>query len=176
MFGYEDRLLNRLAGPTNVITSNWMQERFWPVHVVDVGSALEAMLHDDTTASQTFELYGPTNYSMAELSELVDGEIIKNRRHINIPPRLMKPLARYLNKLIWWPVTSEQEVEREFVDQFIDPNAKTFKDLDIEPIELRTMTYQYLKGYRSYQYYDLPPMTEREKREEKKYLHVIDDQ
>lgn len=32
------------------------------------------------------------------------------------------------------------------------------------------------QGYRSSQYYDLPPMTEKEKREEKKYLHVLDDQ
>lgn len=31
-------------------------------------------------------------------------------------------------------------------------------------------------GYRSSAYYDLPPSTEMEKREEKKYLHVIDDQ
>ena len=32
------------------------------------------------------------------------------------------------------------------------------------------------QGYRSSAFYDLPPATEREKREEKKYLHVIDDQ
>jgi NADH dehydrogenase (ubiquinone) 1 alpha subcomplex subunit 9 len=30
--------------------------------------------------------------------------------------------------------------------------------------------------YRSASYYDLPPMSEKEKREEKKYLHVLDDQ
>lgn len=30
--------------------------------------------------------------------------------------------------------------------------------------------------YRSPSYFDLPPMTEKEKREEKKYLHVLDDQ
>jgi NADH dehydrogenase (ubiquinone) 1 alpha subcomplex subunit 9 len=176
LFGFEDRLLNRLAGPTNFITSNWMQERFWPVHAIDVGMALEKMLHDDTTAAETFELYGPTNYSMAEIAELVDKEIIKHRRHINIPPRLLKPIARYLNKFIWWPIASEPEVEKEFEDQVIDPSAKTFKDLGIEPVELRSLTYEYLKGYRSSQYYDLPPMTEREKREEKKFLHVIDDQ
>lgn len=176
MFGFEDRLLNRLAGVTNVLTSNWMQERFWPVHAIDVGMALEKMLYDDTTASETFELYGPTEYSMAEISELVDKEIVKHRRHINVPARLLKPAAKYLNKLLWWPITSEDEITREFIDQQIDPTAKTFKDLDIEPVELRSMTYEYLKGYRSSQYYDLPPMTEREKREEKKYLHVIDDQ
>lgn len=32
------------------------------------------------------------------------------------------------------------------------------------------------QDYRSSAFYDLPPATEREKREEKKYLHVIDDQ
>jgi len=175
MFGYEDRLLHRLASPSNVITSNWLQERFNPVHAIDVGMALEAMLHDDTTAAETFELYGPTEYTMAELNDLVEREAMKKRRHINVPKAIMKPVARYANKLLWWPIHSEDEVEREFIDQYIDPQAKTFKDLDIEPVELSSLTYEYLKGYRSSSYYDLPPMSEREKREEKKYLHVIDD-
>lgn len=33
LFGFEDRLLHKLAGVTNVLTSNHMQERYWPVHV-----------------------------------------------------------------------------------------------------------------------------------------------
>jgi NADH dehydrogenase (ubiquinone) 1 alpha subcomplex subunit 9 len=176
MFGFEDRLLHRLAAPTNVITSNWLQERSNPVHVIDVGMALEKMLHDDTTAAETYELYGPTNYSMAELNELVEREAMKKRRHVNVPKAIMKPVARYANKLLWWPIHSEDEVEREFIDQVIDPSAKTFKDLDMEPVELSSLTYEYLKSYRSSSYYDLPPMSEKEKREEKKYLHVIDDQ
>lgn len=32
-FGFEDRLLHRLAGVTNFLTVNNMQERFNPVHV-----------------------------------------------------------------------------------------------------------------------------------------------
>lgn len=32
-FGFEDNLLHRLAGVTNFLTVNNMQERFWPVHV-----------------------------------------------------------------------------------------------------------------------------------------------
>ena len=134
------------------------------------------MAEDDSTASQTYELFGPKEYSMAEIAELADREIIKHRRHINIPRRLLKPIARLLNKYIWWPTTSEDEVEREFLDQVIDPNAKTFKDLGIEPGDIANFTFQYLQDYRSSSFYDLPPATEREKREEKKYLHVIDDQ
>ena len=134
------------------------------------------MVEDDSTASETFELYGPTNYSMAEIAALVDREIIKHRRHINLPKRLLQPAAELYNKLIWWSKASADGVEREFIDQKIDPKAKTFKDLGIEPGELSSFTFHYLQGYRSSAFYDLPPATEREKREEKKYLHVIDDQ
>ncbi|RDW73892.1 putative NADH-ubiquinone oxidoreductase subunit 4 [Coleophoma crateriformis] len=176
LFGFEDRLLHKLAGVTNIFTSNHMQERYWPVHAIDVGEALQKMLYDDNTASETYELYGPKNYSTAEIAELVDREIIKHRRHINIPKNILKPAANILNKALWWPVITADEVEREFIDQAIDPKAKTFKDLGIEPAELSNLTFHYLQGYRSSSYYDLPPATEREKREEKKYLHVIDDQ
>jgi NADH dehydrogenase (ubiquinone) 1 alpha subcomplex subunit 9 len=157
--------------------------------------ALQKMLYDDATASQTYELYGPTNYSLAEIAEMVDKEIIKRRRHVNLPKAILKPTAEVLNKLLWWPISSGDEVEREFIDQVIDPSAKTFADLDIEPAEIQSLTYNYLVGihlrsasdilltlrslqvgYRSSAFSDLPPATEREKREEKKYLHVLDDQ
>lgn len=138
--------------------------------------ALEKIGYDDTTAGETFELYGPTNYSMAEVAAIVDREIIKKRRHINVPKALLQPVLYYLNKLVWWPVGSADQVEQECLNQQIDKNAKTFKDLDIEPAELQDLTFHYLQDYRASSFYDLPPATEREKREEKKYLHVIDDQ
>jgi NADH dehydrogenase (ubiquinone) 1 alpha subcomplex subunit 9 len=174
-FGAEDRLLNRLAAK-NFITSNWMEERFWPVHAIDIGKALEIMLTDDTTAEQTYELFGPTNYSMAEIAGLVDAEVMRHRRHINIPKRILKPVAGVLSKALWWPTISPDEVEREYYDQVIDRKAKTFADLGINPTQLKDVTFEYLQGYRPSSYSDLPPMSEREKREEKKYLHVIDNQ
>lgn len=145
MFGFEDNLLLRLAGVYNVFTANNMQERYWPVHVTDVGQALELMLYDDNTAGETFELYGPKNYSTAELAELVDREIYKQRRHINVPKKLLKPAATLLNKVLWWPVLSGEDVEREFIDQTIDETAKTFKDLGMEnPGEITDYLYHYL--------------------------------
>lgn len=35
IFGFEDNLLLKLAGVTNLFTSNNMQEKFYPVHVGD---------------------------------------------------------------------------------------------------------------------------------------------
>ncbi|KAL2264002.1 hypothetical protein VTK26DRAFT_3557 [Humicola hyalothermophila] len=176
MFGFEDKLLLKLASITNLFTSNNMQERYWPVHVIDVGEALERMLWDDNTASQTFELYGPQNYSTAEIAELVDREIFKKRRHINVPKPILKPIAGLLNRVLWWDIMSADEVEREFHDQVIDESAKTFKDLGMEPSEISKWTYHYLQGFRPSTYFDLPPATEKEMREEKKYIHVLDDQ
>jgi NADH dehydrogenase (ubiquinone) 1 alpha subcomplex subunit 9 len=142
-----------------------------------VGEALEKIAFDDTTAGQTFELYGPTHYSMSDIAAMVDKEIVKKRRHINIPKALLKPLAHYLNKVLWWQaIKSSDEIEREFIDQKIDKTAKTFADLGMEPAELADLTYHYLQDYRSSSYYDLPPATAKERREEKKFLHVIDDQ
>ena len=117
------------------------------MQVIDVGAALEQMLQDDSTASETFELYGPKNYSMAEIAKLVDAEIVKHRRHINVPKSILKPLANMLNKLIWWPTSSADQVEREFIDQNIDPSAKTLNHLGIEPAELSNLTYHYLVGH-----------------------------
>ena len=133
-----------LAGPrkqSRSISRNALSNEF---KAIDIGTALSRMLEDDNTASETFELYGPTNYSMAEIAELVDKEIYKRRRHINVPKPILKPAAKLLNQLIWWKTTSADEVEREFLDQVIDPKAKTFKDLGVEPAELRNFTFHYL--------------------------------
>ena len=164
MFGFEDRLLHKLAGATNLFTSNHLQQRFWPVHVshvrflhympladgikvIDVATALSKMLEDDSTASETYELFGPTNYSMAEIAELVDKEIYKRRRHLNVPKRIMQPAAKLLNQLIWWKTTSADEVEREFLDQEVNSKAKTFADLDITPADLKNYTFHYLVSH-----------------------------
>jgi NADH dehydrogenase (ubiquinone) 1 alpha subcomplex subunit 9 len=81
---------------------------------------------------------------MEEISVMVDKEIYKQRRHINVPKAILKPVAEILNKVLWWHTLSADEVEREFLDQVIDPKAKTFKDLGIEPGDIINFTYHYL--------------------------------
>lgn len=144
MFGFEDKLLHRLASPGSILTSNNLQERSAPVHAIDVGEALEKMLYDDSTASQTYELFGPKWYTLAEIKDLVEKEIMKTRRHINVPRVVMEPIAEVLNKLLWWPTSSKDQVIREYLDQIVDPRAKTFKDLGMEPGDIAKFTFRYL--------------------------------
>jgi len=174
IFGIEDNLLLKLASVTNLFTSNNMQERYRPVHSIDVGEALEKMLYDDSTAGQTYELFGPKEYSTAEIAELVNKEIFKKRRHINVPKAVLRPIAAVLNKVLWWPMMSPEELDKEFVDQVVDEHAKTFADLGIKPGDVSNYTYHYLQGFRSQALLDQPPATEKEKREDRKYFHVTD--
>ncbi|KAF8476185.1 NADH-ubiquinone oxidoreductase 40 kDa subunit mitochondrial precursor [Kalaharituber pfeilii] len=171
MYGYEDWLLNWLGRSKVIVTANHMQQKYWPVHVLEVAKALEQMMYDDSTAGQTFELYGPKEYSTRQIADLIDKETLRKRRNINLPKPVYLAIARALD-YIWWPTISPDEVEREFINQVIDPNAKTFKDLGFEPEDLTRWILHYVRQYRSNLYYDLPPMTEKEVREERKYLHV----
>ena len=102
------------------------------------------MLEDESTVAQTFELYGPQNYSLGEIAELVDREVIKKRRRLNVPRFVLKPTVEVLSRLIWYVETSGDQIERQFIDQEIDPDAKTFKDLGIEPSDISAWTYSYL--------------------------------
>ena len=102
------------------------------------------MLYDDNTAGQTYELYGPKEYSTSEIAKLVDREIYKKMTHINLPKAILKPLAGVLNRVLYWPVLSAEDVDREFIDQQIDESAKTFADFGITPGDLKDYTYHYL--------------------------------
>jgi NADH dehydrogenase (ubiquinone) 1 alpha subcomplex subunit 9 len=155
VFGAEDRLLNLLANASGVYTSNHMKQTLHPVHCIDVGRALEKMMYDDSTASQTYELYGPQKFSLKEMAEMTDREVVKKGNHVNIPKAIRQPLARILNKALWWDVGSADEVEREFIDQEIDPSAKTFADLGIEPVKLESVIYEYLVSRHHLQEYQL---------------------
>lgn len=168
MFGWEDRLLNKFAGEQTVLTSNHLREKIWPVHAIDVGAALEKMILDDDTAAQTYELYGPRQYSMEQIHDIVSKEILKRRPTVNLPAWSRKALYAALHRALWWTEATPDTVTRELLDQDIDPLAGTFQDLGIEPVEMTSCTFEYLVGYRSNVYYDLPPMTERESRAEKK--------
>lgn len=147
MYGYEDRFLHPIARGTDIFGANKRQQKTWPVHVIDVGRALEIMAYDDSTAGETYELFGPRQYSKEQVAHLVYKMILKEKRHINLPKPIMMMVAKAMD-FIWWPTYTPDEIMRMYIDQVIDKNAKTFKDLGIEPSELDTLAYQYIRDYR----------------------------
>jgi NADH dehydrogenase (ubiquinone) 1 alpha subcomplex subunit 9 len=115
--------------------------------VIDVGKALEVLAYDDNTAGETFELYGPKEYTLKQIANMVDKSLLRTHRHINLPKRVYKAFASVLDYL-WWPTVSPDEVEREFIDQKVDASAKTFKDLGIVPTDVADDMFHYIRHYR----------------------------
>ena len=147
MYGYEDRYIHPIARGTDFLAANHRQQKFYPVHVIDVGTALEKIAYDDSTNSQTFELYGPRLYSKEQIAHLISKMTLNDKKYINLPKPVMEVVATLLNKILW-PTYCKDEVVREFIDQEIDKTAKTFKDLGIEPVELDAVLFQYVRNYR----------------------------
>jgi len=174
MFGYEDRLLNRYATAANVFTVNHLREKSYPTHAIDVGRALEKMMLDDATAAQTYELYGPDLLTQKDLVNLISKTTRRSYRHINLPRPVVMAISTVLDKAIWWPTISPDEVKRQFIDQTIDKSAKTYLDLGMKPGAVKDFVNHYMLPYRSSSFYDQPPSTEQEKEELKKQIHIIE--
>lgn len=142
---------------------------------MDIGRALEKIAYDDSTAGKTFELHGNRAYTMHDIREMIKIETKRNLINYDIPKQAQK-IYRSILDLVWWRVPTPDEVEREFIDQVIDPTALKFADLGMDKVDdISEKILDYVRHYRSARYYELPPMTEKEKQEEKKYWHVQDD-
>lgn len=148
MYGAEDRFLFSLGSGWDCLHANEGHEKSYPVYVKDVGRAIQTIAYDDSTAGETFELHGPREWSKEQLIHLIEGMTLQKNRHYHLPAGLLKLFAKTINSTIWWPSWSEDEIVRQFIDQKIDPTAKTFKDLGIEPAEVDSVGHYYMRYFR----------------------------
>lgn len=151
-----------------------------PVHVMDVAEALNVMLTSPVTSTaSTFALPGPKVHSFNSLQNLLSAMTMKP---VSSAPTLPKPiataLATLLNRGLWWPTVSPDEIERKYIDDFgvdamskveveekpagwavpggpakmtgIDGEAvKSWGELDIYPDQIEEHAIKYLRRYRS---------------------------
>src|SRR5687767_5751492 len=91
VFGPEDLFLNRLALFAKllpVIAVPCPDARFQPVYVGDVARALHYALEEPEARSRTYELCGPSVYTMKQLVEFVCAATGRRRLVIGLPDRL----------------------------------------------------------------------------------------
>jgi NADH dehydrogenase (ubiquinone) 1 alpha subcomplex subunit 9 len=180
--------VSRLASWYASLTAEWPikyqlnggQTRIMPVHVLDVAEALNVMLTAPVTSTaSTFVLPGPEAYTFTELLNLV--EFFTMRKMPNFPtvPRpVIEFVAKVLDKAVWWPTITPDEVIRKYMDDRgvaahlfrPDPSTpagwgvetaekpfvgvdgepvKGFADLDISPDLIEEHAMKYLRRYRT---------------------------
>jgi NADH dehydrogenase (ubiquinone) 1 alpha subcomplex subunit 9 len=149
--------------------------------VNDVAAALDTMLNAPlTSTASTFALPGPQVYTYNDILHLLSFISFKP---FSSAPTIPKPIALALsnivNRVLWWPVVSPDEVERRFINDagveafdrpaadagvpsgWVEPNAfqemqgvdgepvKSWTDLKMVPDKLEEHALLYLRPYRS---------------------------
>jgi len=98
------------------------QARLQPVYVGDVADVVSACLADDKTFGQTYELCGPTTYTLRELIDYVGKLSGRHRCVINLPAPLAYAQASLLSLLPNPPMTPD-ELRMLQVDSVTDGRA-----------------------------------------------------
>lgn len=124
IFGPGDSFLNTFASLLRVfpvMPLGGADARFQPVYIGDVADAFCACLTDRSTFGQTYELCGPTVYTLRELVEYT-GELIGRRRPvIGLPDALAYLQAGFLS-LLPNPPMSPDNLRSMQLDNLTDGN------------------------------------------------------
>lgn len=139
MYGAEDRFLTRIAGLASVLPVfplvNGAQAKRTPVSYEDVAEAIGICLRDSNTAGKTYDLGGPTVYTVEEIYAQIFAAIGKSPMTVSVPASVMAFQGRVLQNLPASPLTQD-EVYLMLEDEVASEGALGFADLGIEPQHL----------------------------------------
>ncbi|MFN7278284.1 MAG: complex I NDUFA9 subunit family protein [Betaproteobacteria bacterium] len=102
IFGRGDGFLTlfaRLARAFPVLPLGCAGARFQPIWVEDVARAAVHCVNDPATAGNSYDLCGPTTYTLADLVQLTCATIGLRRTILPLPPRLARLQAALLERL-----------------------------------------------------------------------------
>jgi uncharacterized protein YbjT (DUF2867 family) len=170
VFGPEDSFFNKIAQMavmSPVMPLLGAATRVQPVFVADVARAVAAALADRAASGRTFQLGGPSVYSMREITELTLAEIGRPRPLLPLPWEVAGLLGRGGDALAFLrgplpmlpepPITTDQLALLK-TDNVVAGGAPGLADLGVAPAALEPIIPTYLYRYRKGgQYADLAP-------------------
>lgn len=159
MFGQEDRFLNKMVTKPFTFHVNKLDTRVKPVSVLDVAEAMQIMSTANSTVGKTFELAGPRTYTHEELFQVLEALTHKSLTpSFNLPLPIFKFLMKVVDKAVWWPTLSEDEIVRRCIDdkEDISEGCYGFDFFGIQPDAVEDVAISYLRYYRTASLFDAP--------------------
>ncbi len=153
VFGPEDGFFNRFAAMAAIAPMLPVVGRpphgptFQPVYVGDVAEAIVKALNDPATQGKTYELGGPSRYTMAEIMALVLQWTGRKRIVAWMPTGLVNLKARFLELLPVPPLTRDQVAMLQ-VDNVVGGALPGLDALGIQPTPAEAVVPAYLDRYR----------------------------
>ena len=136
IFGADDRFLNLFAALQRVfplLPLAGAQARFQPVWVEDVAQAIAHCLQDARTAGQTYELCGPSVYTLKELVQLAGRAAGVARPVIGLPMALGRLQALLMELAPGQPLMSRDNLDTMRVDNVASGRVPGLAALGITP-------------------------------------------
>ncbi len=147
MFGPGDALFGTLAQLARLFPVLPLigggHARLQPVYVDDVTEAIARILADPAAAGRTYELAGPTMYTMRELYNLLLRIMGKRRLLMPVPFAVAELQARALELLPNPPLTTGQ-VDLLKADNVASGTLPGFRELNIQPTSVEEILPTYL--------------------------------
>jgi len=157
VFGAEDEFFNRfatMAARSPVVPIAGADTKFQPVYVDDVARVAELALTTDCVQG-TFELGGPDVATFRELMQTMLGVVQRRRLIVAMPGFVAGMMAfgfdmaqtltagLFTNSLL-----TRDQLKNLSRDNVVSEGAKSFADLAIEPVSLKSVLPDYLWCYR----------------------------
>jgi NADH dehydrogenase (ubiquinone) 1 alpha subcomplex subunit 9 len=117
-----------------------------PVHALDVAKAL-ANLAAMPPVARSINLPGPETFDIDYLLELVSSVTYNPPSGAPQLPKSLAKLISQISKFVWWPVLSEDQIERRFIDD--SAVSGDWDVVDVNPDQLKAHALTYLQIYRS---------------------------
>ena len=174
VFGPEDDFFNRFAALSSHPVTSLLpvlpaigggHTRLQPVYAGDVADAIAAAIAREEANGKTYELGGPSVYSMKQLYDFIGETIDRERFALPLPFFVAKPLGLAFGtayRFIWPlssgilgapPLTGDQ-VELLKSDNVVSEGALTLADLGVTTLEsVEAMVPSYLYRFRPYGQY-----------------------
>ncbi len=146
IFGLGDSFFNRFAGllkmsPGGIFPLARAGARFAPVYAGDVAQAFLIALQDEDTVGNTYELCGPTRYSLRELIEYTASLTGSACRIVELGDRLGRAQAAILGRMPGQPFSTDNYLSLS-VDSVCSENG--LAALGIEQTTLESVVPSYL--------------------------------
>jgi NADH dehydrogenase (ubiquinone) 1 alpha subcomplex subunit 9 len=154
VFGPEDRFLNWIAEATDRLPFFPLIDNgsalVQPVHAVDVGLGLKAIVDNHVKYhGKTFQFCGTSEYTYKEVCEFVSDVTTVKKPLIDIPVSIGNIAGRFFERTISPFLTPDMIAQlQEDVIEKENLGYLGLKDLDIEPVSMDKMAFDYLHRFR----------------------------
>ncbi|WP_322104863.1 complex I NDUFA9 subunit family protein [Paraburkholderia sp. J41] len=145
IFGPEDTFLNRFALLQKlfpVIPLAMPDARFQPVFVGDVSKAIVNVLDLDAASGRTYELGGPSVYTLEQLLQYCGEAIGRRARIVRLPDAFARLQALSFEMAPGEPVITRDNLDSMKVDSVL--SGPLAPELDLDPASIETIAPLYL--------------------------------